>query len=264
MPSLSSIVSVLGLASIAIAAPSNHVKRAQTVWLAGDSTMAKATDKQGWGEYLKYSLSLPVKNNAIGGRSARSFTVEGRFQTIIDSVASNDIVIIEFGHNDGGSLTPTDNGRTPCAGAGAETCQSTYNGVAVTVLTYPAYLVNAGKAIVAKGAKVIISSPTPNNPWESGTFSYSTPRFTTYGKSAVSQIGSNAFFVDHGLYTANIFQSLGKAKVDSFYPVDHTHTNEAGAEVVEKAFVKGLLCGGGSFLKGFIKNTTATVEGACV
>ena len=77
MLSIPSFLSVLSLASFAIGAPSNVVKRAQTVWLAGDSTMAKAgggSGTEGWGEYLKYSLTLPVKNNAIGGRSARSCT----------------------------------------------------------------------------------------------------------------------------------------------------------------------------------------------
>lgn len=202
-------------------------------------------------------------NNAIGGRSARSFTVEGRFQSIIDVVQPNDIVIIEFGHNDGGSLSK-DNGRTACPGAGSETCKSTYNGQQVTVLTYPAYLLNAGKALVAKGAKVIISSPTPNNPWEGGNFSYGPGRFTTYSKSVADQIGANAMFVDHGQYTANIFKTLGKAKVDSFFPNDHTHTSPAGADAVSKAFVKAVLCAGGGFLNGFVRNTTATVEGACI
>lgn len=202
-------------------------------------------------------------NKAIGGRSARSYTVEGRFQTLIDTVQPNDIVVIEFGHNDGGSLSK-DNGRSACPGAGAETCKSTYNGQQVTVLTYPAYLVNAGKALVAKGAKVIISSPTPNNPWEGGSFSYGPSRFTTYSKSAAEQIGSNAMFVDHGQYTANIFKSLGKAKVDSFFPNDHTHTSPAGADVVSRAFVKAVLCSGSGFLKGFLKNETATVEGQCI
>jgi rhamnogalacturonan acetylesterase len=204
-----------------------------------------------------------VVNKAIGGRSARSYTVEGRFQTLIDTVQPNDIVVIEFGHNDGGSLSK-DNGRSACPGAGAETCRSTYNGQQVTVLTYPAYLVNAGKALVAKGAKVIISSPTPNNPWEGGSFSYGPSRFTTYSKSAAEQIGSSAMFVDHGQYTANIFKSLGKAKVDSFFPNDHTHTSPAGADVVSKAFVKAVLCSGGGFLKGFLKNETASVEGQCI
>jgi rhamnogalacturonan acetylesterase len=204
-----------------------------------------------------------VVNRAIGGRSARSYTVEGRFQALIDTVQPNDIVVIEFGHNDGGSLSK-DNGRTACPGAGSETCKSTYNGQEVIVLTYPAYLINAGKALVAKGAKVVISSPTPNNPWEGGSFSYAPSRFTTYSKSAAEQIGPNAMFVDHGQYTANIFKSLGKAKVDSFFPNDHTHTSPQGADVVSRAFVKAVLCSGGGFFKGFLKNETAAVEGTCI
>ncbi|KAF2244025.1 carbohydrate esterase family 12 protein [Trematosphaeria pertusa] len=261
---ISTLLGVLGLVATGISAPSSLVSRAQTVYLAGDSTMAKATSNiQGWGVYLPYSLSLPVVNKAIGGRSARSFTVEGRFDEIVKLVQPNDIVVIEFGHNDGGSLS-TDNGRTDCPGAGNETCTSNYNGQTVTVLTYPAYLVNAGRAMVAKGAKVIISSPTPNNPWEGGTFTYSPSRFTTYSKDAATKIGPSAMFVDHGTYTANIFKSLGKAKVDVMYPNDHTHTSPAGADVVAGAFVKAVLCAGGGFLNGFMKNSTASVAGACV
>ncbi|KAF1959550.1 secreted rhamnogalacturonan acetylesteras-like protein, partial [Byssothecium circinans] len=238
-----------------------------TVYLAGDSTMAKAgggSGTDGWGNYFAYSVNLPVVNKAIGGRSARSFTVEGRFDDIVKVVQPNDIVIIEFGHNDGGSLSSSDNGRTACPGAGSETCKSTYNGQSVTVLTYPAYLINAGKALTAKGAKVIISSPTPNNPWEGGSFAYTPSRFTTYSKSAAASIGSNAMFVDHGQYTANIFKTLGKSKVDAFFPNDHTHTSPAGANTVSKAFFKAILCGGGGFLSGSIKNSTSSVEGACI
>lgn len=80
----------------------------------------------GWGQYLQYSLTIPVVNEAAGGRSARSYTREGRFETIAGLVKSGDFVIIEFGHNDGGSLTPTDNGRSDCAGDGSQTCESTY------------------------------------------------------------------------------------------------------------------------------------------
>lgn len=276
MLSLSQLLAFLALTSGAISAP-NAAKRAQTVYLAGDSTMAKTTGNTqgtithfagycmieliplGWGVYLPYSLSLPVVNNAIGGRSARSFTREGRFQAIIDKVQANDIVIIEFGHNDGGSLS-NDNGRTDCPGAGSETCQS--NGE--TVLTFPAYIINAGKALVAKGAKVIVSSQTPNNPWEGGSFSYSPSRFTTYAESAAKSIGSSAMFVDHGSYTANIFKTLGKAKVDTLFPNDHTHTSPEGANIVSSAFVKGMLCGGGGFLNGFIKNSTSSVQGSCI
>jgi rhamnogalacturonan acetylesterase len=202
-------------------------------------------------------------NKALGGRSARSYTVEGRFQTLIDTVQPNDIVIIEFGHNDGGSLSK-DNGRTACPGAGSETCKSTYNGQQVTVLTYPAYLTNAGKALIAKGAKVIVSSPTPNNPWEGGSFSYAPGRFTTYSKAVAEALGENAMFVDHGSYTASIFKTLGKAKVDAMFPNDHTHTSPQGADTVSGAFVKAVLCAGGGFLKGMVRNSTEAVQGTCL
>ena len=122
MPSLSKsiILPLLATASSASAA---------TVYLAGDSTMAKSgggSGTEGWGEYLKYSLpsTYTVSNKAIAGRSARSYTREGRFQEIANVVQSGDWVVVEFGHNDGGSLSPTDNGRTDCFGDGAQTCQT--------------------------------------------------------------------------------------------------------------------------------------------
>ncbi|KFY30921.1 hypothetical protein V493_01556 [Pseudogymnoascus sp. VKM F-4281 (FW-2241)] len=216
---------------------------AATVYLAGDSTMAKgggggggtATDGLGWGQYLADSLSIPVVNNAIGGRSARSFTREGRFDTIIEAVVSGDIVVIEFGHNDGGSLTPTDNGRTDCGGTGDETCETVYDGVAETVLTFPRYLENAANAITAKGAFVVISSQTPNNPFESGEFIYSGSRFVDMAALAASNAGVD--YVDHGQYTANAFEASGAETVNAYFPNDHTHTSPAGALAVGDAFL---------------------------
>ena len=46
----------------------------------------------GWGQYLAQYLTLPVVNDAIAGRSARSYTVEGRFTTLINTVKSGDFV----------------------------------------------------------------------------------------------------------------------------------------------------------------------------
>lgn len=111
---------------------STAAARVPTVFLCGDSTMAEGgggSGTQGWGHYLQYSFATSVaviNNEAIAGRSARSFSREGRFDTVVASVQSGDWVVIEFGHNDGGSLTPTDNGRTDCFGDGTETCSTTY------------------------------------------------------------------------------------------------------------------------------------------
>lgn len=101
-----------------------------------------------------------------------------------EDVESGDYVIIEFGHNDGGSLS-TDNGRTDCEpvdGDYATTCETVYNGVAETVQTYYTYLVNAAELFQDKGANVIISSPTPNNVWEGGSYSWSPSRFVEYAQ----------------------------------------------------------------------------------
>ncbi|KAL5333519.1 SGNH hydrolase-type esterase domain-containing protein [Aspergillus crustosus] len=229
---------------------------AQTVYLAGDSTMARTT--VGWGEYVGDSLTLPVSNQAIGGRSARSFTREGRFQAIADVLESGDWVVIEFGHNDGGSLS-TDNGRTDCPGSGSETCEVVYDGVAETVLTFPAYIQNAAELFLEKGANVLISSQTPNNPWEGGSFSYTPNRFVEYARLAAERAGVE--YVDHGAYTASIFEQLGLDVVNAFYPNDHTHTSPEGSSVVADAFLKAVVCTGVEF--GDIL-TTDDFEGVCL
>jgi len=254
------------LAVLAQAAPSEEIsKRATpTIYLAGDSTMALGgggTGTQGWGVYLPYSITgATVVNKAVAGRSARSYTDEGRFTSLAASVVSGDWVIIEFGHNDGGSLSTTDNGRTDCVGSGTETCTSVTGAI---VQTYVTYLTNAAKLFIAKGAKVIISSPTPNNVCETGTCSYTPSRFTAYCEKVVANVGSGASFVDHGQYVANRYISLGATVVDTYYPNDHTHTSPKGADVVQATFVKGLLCSGNA-LDVHVKNTTAGVLGSCI
>jgi len=214
----------------------------------------------GWGVYLPYSLKgITVVNDAIAGTSARSYYNGSHFSKITSLVAAGDYVIIEFGHNDGGSLSP-DNGRSDCAGSGSQTCTTA---AGVVVQTYVTYLTEAAKAMVAKGAKVIISSPTPDNPCESGTCSYTPSRFTAYCKIVVQNVGAMASFVDHGQYVANEFIKLGASVVDGYYPKDHTHTSPVGANVVAAQFVKGVLCAQDSFA-AYVKNTTASIDGKCL
>lgn len=84
-----------------------QITEPNTVWLCGDSTMAPGgghNEREGWGQYLQYSLDaakIRVNNSAYAGRSARVFTREGRFQDVFDKVQPRDWAVIEFGHNDG-------------------------------------------------------------------------------------------------------------------------------------------------------------------
>ena len=97
-----------------------------TLYLTGDSKMAPGgggNGTEGWGQYLHYSFNpstIYINNSAVAGRSARSYTREGRFNTIASVVKPGDWVLIEFGTNDGGSPYPaaSDNGRADCPGAG--------------------------------------------------------------------------------------------------------------------------------------------------
>ena len=139
MPFLSSFLLCVPLA-LALPGPkhviSNTVAQARplpTVWLAGDSTTAPGgghNGTEGWGQYLQYSFgdNAFVNNSAYAGRSARSFTREGRFDRIAAAMKPGDFVVIELGINDPGSpkngstSTTGDKGRADCPGAGNETC----------------------------------------------------------------------------------------------------------------------------------------------
>lgn len=166
---------------------------------------------------------------------------------------------MEFGHNDGGSLKKGDNGRTDCPGSGSETCQSVYQRHEVTVKTFSAYLIAAGNEFAAKGAKVVFSSMTPNNIWESKDGTYTPGRFVNYAMECAKAV-PGATFVDHGLYTAKAYKALGAQKVNALYPVDHTHTNDEGAHIVASAFARAVLCARNPTLLPYMKTegTNAT------
>lgn len=92
-----------------------------------------------WGVYApNYFTGATVVNKAISGRSARSFTREGRWTEVQNLLKSGDFVVIEFGHNDGGS--PSSSDRAAVGGEGDETQTVTLsNGTKEVVHTFPWY-----------------------------------------------------------------------------------------------------------------------------
>lgn len=235
-----------------------------TVYLAGDSTMARTNSPHnGWGEYLsKYLAGASVMNKAISGRSARSFTNEGRFTEIEKLVKANDIVVISFGHNDGSSPnSASDNGRSACPGTGNEVCKSGKTGE--TVYTYNYYLQQAGRAFVNKGAKVVFSAQTPKNLWQNNKYSGNdaAPRFVGYAAQAAKNVGNGASFVDHYTAVAKMYLRLGASKVNSLYPADYTHTSPEGADLIAQAFAQAVSrdFNGTTPLKAYLKNPVPNV-----
>ncbi|MEL0455840.1 rhamnogalacturonan acetylesterase [Flavobacteriaceae bacterium SZ-1-7] len=76
------------------------------IYLVGDSTMCLYDESQfpqeGWGMPFVHFFddTVIIENHAKGGRSSRSFIQENRWQPIVDSLKTDDYVLIQFGHND--------------------------------------------------------------------------------------------------------------------------------------------------------------------
>jgi rhamnogalacturonan acetylesterase len=192
-------------------------------------------------------MSLTVVNLARGGRSARSYTREGLWDTLVSQIEPGDYVIIEFGHNDGGSVTTSD--RASLFGDDTSTTTVTLSDgtveVVQTFVTYEKWMV---QDVLAAGGIPVVSSTTPNgDAWNDAHTEVSEGnRFVPYSKYAAGNYTSQgATWIDHYGWVAVAYEDLGYDNVyPALFPNDHTHTSPAGADVVAKAFVNGLKCTG--------------------
>lgn len=74
-----------------------------TIFLIGDSTVEDNRPPfRGWGWALPCFTApgVEVANHAVSGRSARSFSAEGRFEPVRAAMQPGDLLLIQFGHND--------------------------------------------------------------------------------------------------------------------------------------------------------------------
>ncbi|MEV0690215.1 rhamnogalacturonan acetylesterase [Streptomyces sp. NPDC050388] len=87
--------------------------RPRTLHIAGDSTAARkyadAAPETGWGTVLPFLLrhDLVVANHAVNGRSSKSFVDEGRLDAVLDAVRPDDLLLIQFAHNDEKATDPS-------------------------------------------------------------------------------------------------------------------------------------------------------------
>ncbi|MDR0897365.1 MAG: rhamnogalacturonan acetylesterase [Oscillospiraceae bacterium] len=78
----------------------------KTVYICGDSTASYYPPEQepaaGWGQALQGFMpeGITVSNEAIGGRSSKSFLGEGRLNAIEARIQPGDLLLIQFTHND--------------------------------------------------------------------------------------------------------------------------------------------------------------------
>lgn len=243
----------------AIPAMSQSAGDQPTLFLIGDSTVKNGSGRGdgglwGWGQVLAPWFDgdrITIKNEAIGGRSSRTFLTEGRWDRVRAELRPGDFVLMQFGHNDGGELFDGDRPRASLKGNGNETREGVVaiTGQAETVHSYGWYLRRYIADAKAKGATPIVLSPVPRNIWHDGHVARAS---RDYGKwAAEAAQAGGAEFVDLNEIIARRYEEAGEAKVraEYFNSADHTHTTEAGARVNAECVASGLLVGNSPLAK---------------
>ena len=234
----------------------------QTIFLIGDSTMANYADNYepgkdymktrypvtGWGQvfqqfFVKDSLtelknlintdSVIVDDRARGGRSTRTFFQEGRWRKVVQDLKENDIVMMQFGHNDD-----------------AENKPQRY----VDIEGYKEFLRLFVSQTREKGARPIILTPVARNyPWENNHLQNVHGEYDKAPKDIAQEM--NVELIDLNQLSMNYFSKKGKDFVSKNYFMnlpagkyeaypegqdDNTHFQPEGAKAVAQLVFTGL------------------------
>ncbi|MBN2181854.1 MAG: hypothetical protein JW715_08050 [Sedimentisphaerales bacterium] len=211
-----------------------------TLIIAGDSTANKGSDAwhRGWAAVLVDYFDtnkINVVNRARGGRSCRSFVREGLWDELLAAVKPGDIVMLQFGHNDGGDIN-NPNGRPDLPGIGDETqTVQRRNSTSEVVHTFGWYNRKFIKDVRARGGTPVIMVPTPYNNWKDGKFVHQPGKMAEWVGQIADQ--EKVLFLNHGGAIAARYDRLGEEAVRPFFPADWLHTSTLGAIVNAEMFV---------------------------
>jgi lysophospholipase L1-like esterase len=240
------------VALLALTAASSRAQTSQpipTLWIIGDSTAhidapADATTPEprvGWGTPIDAYFDpakIRVVDAAKAGRSSRTFFTEKRWNAVLNQLQAGDYVLINFGHNDPSPIDD-EKSRGSLPGTGEETKTVTHSdGTAETVHTYGWYLRKYIADTRSKNVTPILLSVTPRNIWTDGKVEPGLGHFRQWTADVAT--AENTDYVDLTGIVIRQYQKLGAEKVAGFFPLDHTHTNQAGAELNARSVVAGL------------------------
>lgn len=204
------------------------------VFLIGDSTMADNgnPDAVGWGvSFPKYcdTTKIEVINKAKGGRSSRTFITEGLWEEVKNQLQPGNLIIIQFGHNDAGAVDK-EKFRGSLKGTGNETQEIIRpDGTKETVYTFGWYMTKMIREAKEKGAIPIVLSLTPRNEWPNNKVEQRSDTYNKWSKEIAEK--ENVSYIDLSGAVAQKYEILGKEKVKGFFPKDHTHTGQEGADL---------------------------------
>lgn len=224
--------------------------------LIGDSTVRNGRDdgqgkgaegQWGWGHPLaKYfdPAKVNVVNRAVGGLSSRTYFT-GYWERTLALVKAGDVVILQFGHNDSGAINDATRARATLKGTGEETeaIDNLLTRKPEVVHTYGWYLKKYIADVRAKGATPIVCTLVPRKMWDA-TGKIVRNRETYAGWAAAVAQAEQVGLIDLNEAVAAKYDALGRDAVMKLFPQvtpdEHTHTNEAGAELNAQLVVAGL------------------------
>lgn len=245
----------LSLTTNAIAdepAPRPETNTKPTLFLIGDSTVKNGHNNGvGWGEVIGEHFDLDrinVENHAIGGRSSRTFRLEGRWDRVLKAAKPGDFVLIQFGHNDGANPQDPDKPRGSLRGMGEETVTWFHPHLEreETIHTYGWYMRQYVKEAKEAGLIPIVVSYVPRAPRRGQTISTELDDLYGTWSKQVAQQTDAAFLNLYGL----VAEAYAKMEAEQPHSVketlfvggdrDYTHTVKAGAELNAKKVVEGI------------------------
>jgi len=223
-----------------------------TIWVVGDSTAAKASGSphQGWGvPFADYfdAARVNVANRARGGRSSRTYITEGLWEQVVADLKPGDLVLLQFGHNDGGAINEEPPGSTrpvrargSLPGLGSETAEIIHvlTGKPEKVRTFGSYLRQMIAETRAKGANPVLLSLTVRNLWKDGKVERASGNYRAWIQALPA--AEAVPWIDHSRLIADTYQVLGEASTRTFFPTDYAHTSPAGADLNASLVVAGL------------------------
>ncbi|WP_205500020.1 rhamnogalacturonan acetylesterase [Rufibacter psychrotolerans] len=235
-------------------------KKVVRVYLIGDSTVADYSDYDGeeylnkrypimgWGQMFRPFLakdslakvrhlikadSVILLDKARGGRSTRTFFEEGRWAAVYKDLRKNDVVMIQFGHNDASVEKP-----------------ERY----VTIQGYKEFLRLFVHQTREKGAYPILLTPvTRNYPWKDGRLGNVHGAYPQAVKDVAREL--NVPLIDLQQLSIDSFSQKGQEFVTTRYFMnlpagkyknypegqkDNTHFQPEGAQEVARLVFQGM------------------------
>lgn len=239
-----------------------------TLFIVGDSTARNQADL-GWGDHFAHyfdTAKINIANRAMAGRSSRSYYNEGRWANVLAEMKPGDFVLIQMGHNDGGTTTPQNDtkARASYKGLGDETAEYTLpkpfttgplaGQTNETIHTYGWYIRKYIADTRAKKATPILLTVTIRNIWvndpDGNLHIERDMGFRDYETQLAAS--EQVTLVDMATVEADRLDALGKEKTALLFPIDHTHTSPEGADLAAES-VATALRNAHSPLAGYLK-----------